>query len=66
LKGVGDVKIQGIIGNPLYTLWDVLGKGKGLITIEKISKGMRILSEKPIITIPNNEISSKQLQISIY
>ncbi|PMD12220.1 hypothetical protein NA56DRAFT_587530 [Hyaloscypha hepaticicola] len=55
-----------MIGNPLYTLRDVPGKGKGLVTIEKIFKGIRILSEKPIIIIPGNEISSERLQISIY
>jgi hypothetical protein len=66
LEGAGDVKMQGTTGNPLYALRDVPGKGKGLVAIEKISKGTRILSEKPIITIPGNEISSERLQISIY
>jgi len=59
LEGVRDVKMQGTTGNPLYALWDVLRKGKGLVAIKKISKGTRILSEEPIITIPSNEISSE-------
>jgi hypothetical protein len=66
LEGAGDVRMQGTTGNPLYALRDVLGKGKGLVIIEKISKGTRILSEELIITIPSNETSSEQLQISIY
>lgn len=41
------------------------GKGKGLVAIEKISKGTRILSEEPIITVPRNEPDSEQLRISI-
>ena len=56
-------------GNPMYTLQDVLGKGKGLIAIQKISKGTRILSEEPIVTVPCNETAKEQameqLQISI-
>ena len=55
LEGAGDVKVQGTTGNPLYALRDVPGKGKGLVAIEKISKGTRILSEEPVITIPGNE-----------
>ena len=58
--------MQSTTGNPMYALQDVPGKGKGLVAIEKISKGTRILSEEPIITIPGNEISSERLQISIY
>ena len=50
----------------MYTLQAVPGKGKGLIAIKKISKGMRILSEEPIITIPGNKLNIEQLQISIY
>lgn len=49
----------------MYALRDVLGKGKGLVAIEKISKGTRILSEEPIITVPRNEPASDQLRISI-
>ena len=53
----------------MYALQDVLGKGKGLIAIQKISKGTRILSEEPIVTVPCNEPANEQameqLQISI-
>ena len=65
-SGAGDVKMQGTAGNPLYALRDVPGKGKGLVAIEKISKGTRILSEEPIITISGNEMNSERLQISVY
>ncbi|KAI0551613.1 heterokaryon incompatibility protein-domain-containing protein [Xylaria curta] len=53
-------------GAGIYVLQDVPGKGKGLVATEKISKGTRILSEEPIITIAHNEINSERLQISIY
>jgi hypothetical protein len=66
LEGAGDVKMQNTTGNSMYALQDVLGKGKGLVAIEKISKGTRILSEELIITIPRNEMNSERLQISIY
>jgi hypothetical protein len=66
LEGAGDIKMQSTTGNSMYALQDVPGKGKGLIAIEKISKGTRILSEEPIITIPRNETNSERLQISIY
>ena len=59
--------MQSTTGNPMYALRDVPGKGKGLIAIEKISKGTRILSEEPIITMSDNinESDIEQLQISI-
>jgi hypothetical protein len=66
LEGAGDAKMQSTTGNSMYALQDVPGKGKGLVAIEKISKGTRILSEEPIITIPRNGMNSEQLQISIY
>lgn len=50
----------------MYALQDVPGKGKGLVAIEKIPKGTRILSEEPIITIPRNEPVSERLRTSIY
>ncbi|KAH8589593.1 hypothetical protein B0O99DRAFT_581321 [Bisporella sp. PMI_857] len=50
----------------IYTIQDVLGKGKGLVAIKKISKGTRILSEKPIVVITGNKMNIEQLQISIY
>ena len=57
--------MQSTTGNPMYALRDVPGKGKGLVAIEKISKGTRILSEEPVVTVPCNEQASEQLQISI-
>ena len=57
--------MQSMTGNPLYVLQDVSGKGKGLVAIEKISKGTRILSEEPIITVPRNEPDSERLRASI-
>lgn len=47
--------------SPMYALQDMPGKGKGLVAIKKISKGTRILSERPIITTPHGE-PIKQLQ----
>ena len=57
--------MQSTTGNPMYALRDVPGKGKGLVAIEKIFKGTRILSEEPIITVPRNESASEQLRMSI-
>lgn len=37
----------------LYILTPVLGKGQGLIAVQDISKGTRILSEKPLFRIPS-------------
>ena len=39
--------------------------GNPIVAIEKISRGTRILSEEPIITVPRNKPDSKQLRISI-
>jgi len=50
----------------IYCLQSVPGKGEGLVAVKKITKGTRILSEEPIITIPGNKLNIKQLQISIY
>jgi hypothetical protein len=52
----------------MYAFRDMSGKGKGLVAIEKISKGTRILSEEPIITvpgIPRNDPDNEQLRTSI-
>ncbi|KAI9648889.1 hypothetical protein NHQ30_001455 [Ciborinia camelliae] len=35
---------------PLYALQDIPGKGKGLVAIQNIVKGTRIISEEPVIT----------------
>jgi len=49
----------------MFTLQDVPGKGKGLVAITEISKGTRILSEEPIIVIPENTLNTEQLHKSI-
>ena len=49
-----------------FTLQQVQGKGKGLIANQKITKGARILSEKPIITIASDTSNIEQLHESIY
>lgn len=57
--------MQSTTGNPMYALRAVPGKGKGLVATEKISKGTRILSEEPIITVPPYGPDSQQLRTSI-
>ncbi|KAI0858172.1 hypothetical protein F4860DRAFT_486977 [Xylaria cubensis] len=52
-------------GAGMYALQDVPGKGKGLVATEKISKGTRILSEEPIITLACDVMNSERLQTSI-
>ncbi|KAG8417527.1 hypothetical protein J3458_005024 [Metarhizium acridum] len=42
----------------MYEIQDVPGKGKGLIATQAIPKGTRILSEKPIITVPKQTTMS--------
>jgi hypothetical protein len=49
----------------MYALKDVPGKGKGLVAIENISKGTRILSELPVITTPMRQRDSKWLKAHI-
>ncbi|TVY37547.1 SET domain-containing protein, partial [Lachnellula occidentalis] len=44
------VKVQSTTGNSKYALQDMPGKGKGLVAIENISKGTRILSEEAVVT----------------
>jgi hypothetical protein len=51
---------------PMYALEDVLGKGKGLIATKHIPKGTRIISEKPILTVPRHAPNLEQLQIDLY
>ncbi|KAL2070227.1 hypothetical protein VTL71DRAFT_13253 [Oculimacula yallundae] len=48
-----------------YVLQDVPGKGQGLIATKQISKGTRILSEKPMIVLPENKLNMRELQTSI-
>lgn len=60
----GGVKMQSTRGNPMYALRDVLGKGKGLVAIEKISKGSEFFPKSPSL-VPRNGPDSEQLRISI-
>jgi SET domain len=57
--------MQSMTGNSMYAFRDVPGKGKGLVAIEKISKGTRILSEEPTLTVPRDEPDSERLRTSI-
>jgi hypothetical protein len=36
----------------IYTLQEVPGKGKGLVATRKIPRGICILSEEPIVRVP--------------
>ena len=65
MRGRGGVKMQSSTDTSTYALRDVLGKGKGLVAVEKIFKGTRILSEEPIITVPRNEPDTGRLRKSI-
>ena len=49
----------------MYALQDVPGKGKGLVAIEKISKGTRILFLEPVVTVLCNEQANEQIQTFI-
>ncbi|KAF2727774.1 SET domain-containing protein [Polyplosphaeria fusca] len=49
----------------MYALRDVPGKGKGLVAIEDIPKGTRILSEKPVITTPERQRDDEWLKTHI-
>lgn len=49
----------------MYALSDVPGKGKGLVATENIPKGTRILSEQPVITIPERQQDDEWLKAHI-
>lgn len=49
----------------MYTLQEVFGKGKGLVATRKIPMGTRILSEEPIIRVPEAALDSQTLRASI-
>lgn len=46
----------------MYALQDIPGKGKGLVATKNIPKGTRILSERPVVTIPEGQQSDKLLK----
>ena len=47
----------------LFILTPLLGKGQGLIVVQDISKGTRIISEKPLFRIPRSRIGIEQLAL---
>jgi hypothetical protein len=49
----------------MYALQEVLGKGKGLVATRKIHRGTRILSEEPIVRVPEAVLDSQTLPASI-
>jgi len=49
----------------LYAIQQIPGKGCGIVAIAKIAKGMRIISESPLFTVPRNWTSTKRLRASI-
>jgi hypothetical protein len=54
-KKMGEHKTQSTKCTPIYAILDVPGRGKGLVAIEDIPKGTRILSESPVITTPERQ-----------
>ncbi|KAF2465698.1 SET domain-containing protein [Lindgomyces ingoldianus] len=54
--------MQSMNGSSMYALRDVPGKGKGLVAIENIPKGTRILSEQPVITTPERQQDDEWLK----
>lgn len=51
--------------HPLYAIRDVPGKGKGLVAIEEIPEGTRILCEEPIVTVPQGETDIPCLRATV-
>ncbi|KAK7418595.1 hypothetical protein QQZ08_011179 [Neonectria magnoliae] len=49
----------------MVTIREVPGKGKGLVAAQKIPKGTRLLSEEPIIRIPEDAPDNPSLRASI-
>jgi SET domain-containing protein len=49
----------------MYALQEVPGKGKGLVATRKIPRGTRILSEEPIVRVPQALLDSPALPASI-
>ncbi|KAK7888373.1 hypothetical protein LTR67_008719 [Exophiala xenobiotica] len=53
------------VGDPMYAIQQIPGKGKGLVATRKIPIGTRILSEEPIIRFPEAAPDSQTLEASI-
>jgi hypothetical protein len=49
----------------LYILTPVLGKGQGLIAVQDISRGTRILSDKPLFRIPRSGLAPSAIENAI-
>ena len=54
-------KMSSSASDLMYTVQEVPGKGKGLVATGKISRGTRILSEEPIIRVPEAMLDSQTL-----
>jgi SET domain-containing protein len=50
----------------MYALQEVPGKGRGLVATRMIPMGTRILSEEPIIRVPEAAPDTQALRASIY
>jgi hypothetical protein len=57
--------MSGLVEEPMTDLREVPGKGQGLIATRRILKGTRILSEAPIIKVPEDITDSPALRASI-
>ncbi|TVY60112.1 SET domain-containing protein 5 [Fusarium oxysporum f. sp. cubense] len=57
--------MSSLANNEMVALREVPGKGKGLIATHRILKGTRILSEEPIIRIPEDTPDSPALRASL-
>jgi hypothetical protein len=54
-----------LVETAMFTIEKVPGKGQGLVATRKILKGTRILSEEPIIRMPEDTTDSPALRVSI-
>ncbi|RYC86242.1 hypothetical protein BFJ63_vAg10884 [Fusarium oxysporum f. sp. narcissi] len=57
--------MSSLADNGMVALREVPGRGKGLIATHKILKGTRVLSEEPIIRIPEDATDSPALRASL-
>ncbi|KAF4338330.1 SET domain protein [Fusarium beomiforme] len=57
--------MSNLIDNQMIALREIAGKGNGLIATQKIIKGTRILSEEPIIRVPEDVTDRPALRASI-
>jgi SET domain-containing protein len=50
---------------PMYAIVDIPRRGKGIVATKNITKGSRILEEKPVITTPEQPQSDEWLKTNI-